>query len=89
MSDTAQAVVSSTQAQPALRASLEAAIHQYLEQMGEQDGANLYELVLSEIEEPLLRAVMKHTKNNQSKTARLLGLNRGTLRKKLKKYDML
>jgi Fis family transcriptional regulator len=45
--------------------------------------------VLTEVETPLLEAVMKYTKNNQSKAAELLGLNRGTLRKKLKQYDLL
>ena len=44
---------------------------------------------LDEIEEPLLLAVMKYTNNNQSETARILGLSRGTLRTKLKKFGLL
>jgi Fis family transcriptional regulator len=32
---------------------------------------------------------LEYTKNNQSKAAEILGLNRGTLRKKLKQYDLL
>lgn len=49
---------------------------------------NLYDLVLDEIEYPLLETVMQYTRNNQSKAAALLGINRGTLRKKLKKYNL-
>jgi len=53
------------------------------------DGAEpveLYKLVLEEVEVPLFEATMSFTKNNQSKAARILGLARGTLRTKLKKY---
>ena len=50
---------------------------------------NLYEIVMAEVELPLLEATMKYTKNNQSKAAEVLGLNRGTFRKKLKHYGML
>jgi Fis family transcriptional regulator len=46
-------------------------------------------MVLSQVEEPLMNAVMRYTRNNQSKASTVLGLNRGTLRKKLKQYDML
>jgi Fis family transcriptional regulator len=46
-------------------------------------------MVLEEVEPPLLRAVLRHTRNNQSKAARMLGLSRGTLRKKLKQYGLL
>ncbi len=49
---------------------------------------DLYQMVLSEVEQPLLEAVLRHTRGNQSKAATLLGLNRGTLRKKLKQYDI-
>ena len=40
------------------------------------------------MEAPLLEAVMKHTGNNQSRAAKLLGINRTTLRKKLQAYDI-
>ena len=44
------------------------------------------EIVLSEVERPLFTKVMQHVRGNQTKAARLMGINRGTLRKKLKKY---
>ena len=47
---------------------------------------NLYQLVIEEIEEPLFRTVMEMTRYNQSKAARVLGVSRGTLRTKLKRY---
>ena len=50
---------------------------------------NLYEIVLDEVEQALLEETMKHTKRNQSKAAILLGLNRGTTRKKLKRYNLI
>jgi Fis family transcriptional regulator len=46
-------------------------------------------MVLQEIEAPLLEIVMKNTRQNQTKAAEMLGLNRGTLRKKLKRYSLL
>jgi Fis family transcriptional regulator len=45
--------------------------------------------VLKEVELPLFIAVLKQTKNNQSKASKILGLNRGTLRKKLKQYNLI
>jgi Fis family transcriptional regulator, factor for inversion stimulation protein len=45
--------------------------------------------VLSQVEAPLLREVMQHTRNNQTRASNMLGLNRGTLRKKLKQYNLL
>lgn len=47
---------------------------------------SLYEVVLNEIEPPLLQALMEHTRYNQSKAASILGLSRGTIRKKLALY---
>ncbi|MBC52319.1 MAG: DNA-binding transcriptional regulator Fis [Gammaproteobacteria bacterium] len=49
----------------------------------------LYELVLSEVEAPLLQAVLRQTDGNQSRASTMLGLNRGTLRKKLKQHGLL
>lgn len=49
----------------------------------------LYDLVLGEVEPPLFEAVLDYTHGNQSRAAEILGLNRATLRKKLKHYDLL
>jgi len=64
------------------------ALEHYFEQLNGHDPGGLYELVLNEIEQPLLEVVMRHTRGNISRAAQLLGLNRATLRKKLKKYAM-
>ena len=50
--------------------------------------ANLYDLVIGLIEKPLLRAVLKETGGNQVKASALLGINRNTLRKKLKEHNI-
>ncbi|QFQ32219.1 DNA-binding transcriptional regulator Fis [Buchnera aphidicola] len=49
---------------------------------------NLYPLILSELEQPLLDVMMQYTRGNQTKAALMMGINRSTLRKKLKKYGM-
>ncbi|MGJ7381644.1 DNA-binding transcriptional regulator Fis, partial [Morganella morganii] len=57
-------------------------------QLNGQDVNELYELVLAEVEQPLLDMVMQYTRGNQTRAALMMGINRGTLRKKLKKYGM-
>ncbi|WMY94760.1 MAG: DNA-binding transcriptional regulator Fis [Arsenophonus sp.] len=64
------------------------ALHNYFSQLNNQNVNDLYKLVLSEVEKPLLDIVMKYSKGNQTKAALILSINRGTLRKKLKKYGM-
>ncbi len=49
----------------------------------------VYQMVLAEVEAPLLEEIMEYTRNNQTKASIMLGLNRGTLRKKLKQYGLL
>lgn len=71
-----------------LRDSVKQALKNYLAQLNGQDVNDLYELVLSEVEHPMLDMVMQYTRGNQTRAANLLGINRGTLRKKLKKYGM-
>jgi Fis family transcriptional regulator len=73
-----------------LREAVKTSIESYFSKLGEDVLVNdLYEMVLSEIEAPLLEGVMKYTRGNQSKAAIMMGLSRGTLRKKLKKYGFL
>jgi Fis family transcriptional regulator len=72
-----------------LHDSVRQALENYFSQLKGQMPSNLYEMVLAEVEMPLLEAVMAYTKENQSRAAILLGISRGTLRKKLKIYGML
>ena len=48
----------------------------------------MYQMVLEQVEKPLLEVVMKHSENNQSRASRMLGINRNTLRKKLDTYQI-
>ena len=72
-----------------LKQSVHTSLDDFFAHLDGQPITNLYEMVLSEIEEPLLDVVMKHAKDNQTKASEILGLNRGTLRKKLKQYNLL
>lgn len=72
-----------------LRDSVAIALNNYFAHLEGQDVTDVYGMVLSEVEAPLLEEVMKYTRNNQTKASVLLGLNRGTLRKKLKQYGLL
>ena len=65
------------------------AMNKYFKALGDVKPANVYELVMSEVEPELLMSVMRFTKNNQSKAAAILGLNRATLRKKLHQYQIM
>ncbi len=61
----------------------------YFHNLGGQAPSNLYDLVLREVEPPLLDIVMKFTRGNQTQAAIILGINRGTLRKKLRQYSLI
>lgn len=49
---------------------------------------DLYGMVLEQVEPPLLRATLRYCDGNQSRAASILGLNRATLRKKLRQYKI-
>lgn len=72
-----------------LRDNVEQSLNSYFRQLDGQPVTDVYQMVLSEIEAPLFETVMTYTKDNQTKASQLLGLNRGTLRKKLKQYGLL
>mgnify|MGYP002135655122 CR=1 FL=1 len=71
-----------------LRAQTAAALESYFSHLNGDRPAHLYELVLREVEEPLFRAVLEYVDGNQSRAAEVLGMNRGTLRKKLRDYRL-
>ena len=68
-----------------LNASVERHLTTYFNQFSDDlPPPGLYHRILREIEEPLLIATLSATRGNQIKAAELLGLNRNTLRKKIK-----
>ena len=73
-----------------LKDEVRKAMNRYFNQLDQKNTPiNVYNLVLKEVEPPLLNSVMKFCNNNQSKAARILGINRTTLRTKLKKYKIV
>lgn len=72
-----------------LRESVELALTQYFSKLNGTAVTNVYEMVLKEIEEPLLKTVLSYVEGNQTRAAEVLGLSRGTLRKKLRYYDLI
>ena len=71
-----------------LQESVNQSLQQYITTLDGQTPANLYNLVLAEVEKPLLEMVLKLTNGNQSKAAIILGISRGTLRKKMAIYGL-
>ena len=71
-----------------IRNSVSSAIELYL---GDLDGHrvnDLYHVVMNEVEPAILGVVMEHVEGNQTQAAEILGISRGTLRKKLKQYSL-
>ena len=61
----------------------------YFSNIGNEQPIDFYGILMEEIERPLLEVLINHTHYNQVKMAQILGISRGTLRKKLKQYGML
>lgn len=74
---------------PPLKESAAEAIAHFLGTLDGEGCSELYDMVLHQVEEPLFKAVMEYTQQNQSSAATMLGLNRGTLRKKLRQHGLL
>ena len=72
-----------------LRDAVTEAVRAYLDELDGQLSTDVYQMVLAEIEAPLLTEIMAYTRNNQTRASLMLGLNRGTLRKKLKQYKLI
>lgn len=63
-------------------------VEDYFAHLNGHESSGLYQLVLTEVEKPLLETTLKHSDFNQSKAAIILGLSRSTLRKKLEHYGI-
>lgn len=71
-----------------LRDCVRSALVNYFEHLDGHTTSDLHDLVMSEVEAPLLEAVLEYTGGNQTRAADVLGLNRATLRKKIRDYKL-
>ena len=67
--------------------AVRSAVETFLEHMDGHECTDLYDLVLQQVEKPLLDCVMQNCADNQSRAAKVLGISRGTHRSKLKRYE--
>lgn len=65
------------------------ALQNALDGLSDQEASNVYRLVLDEVERPMMEIMMRYTHGNQSKAAQCMGINRATLRTKLKRHNLL
>jgi Fis family transcriptional regulator len=89
-SSAARALIDPTLAQKldkhSFESVVEAKISRFLDQIGTYYPENLYKLIMNKAEKPLLNQILKRTGGNQVHAAKILGINRNTLRKKMKLY---
>lgn len=71
-----------------LRQTVSSCLDRYFADMKGHAPVGIYQMVLEQVEPGLLETVMHHAEGNQTRAAEMLGINRGTLRKKLKQYGL-
>ncbi len=71
-----------------LSAHVKKTVDQYFLHLNGHDAVDLHAMVIGEVEKPLLQATLEHSGHNQTKAAKVLGLSRSTLRKKLEHYGL-
>lgn len=81
--------MTSIKSQSSISNTVEKSVRNYFDLLDGEESTNLYHLIIDQVEKPLLSVVLEHTNGNQSKCAAILGLNRGTLRKKLIQHKLL
>ena len=71
-----------------VRDSVRSCLERYLEDLDGHDPSGLYQMVIAEVEPAILQTVMEHAGCNLTRAAEMLGINRSTLRKKLRQYEI-
>lgn len=64
------------------------AIVEYLNDLDGEKPGHIYTMVINSVEKPLIEIALQHTNGNQTQAAELLGINRNTLRQKMKQYQI-
>jgi Fis family transcriptional regulator len=71
-----------------LGSTVKTALKLYLATLNGRSPGPIYNMLITEVERPMMEAVMEYTNGNQSRAAKILGISRSNVRKKLKLYDL-
>jgi len=71
-----------------LQDKIETLLDNYFKDLDGEKPNDVYNMVLHSVEKPLLIYIMNYAQGNQTRAAKILGLNRNTLRKKLEFYNL-
>lgn len=71
-----------------IAACVKTTMERYFNDLNGEKTTDVYDMVIAEVERPLLEIVMRHTGSNQCRAAEILGINRNTLRKKLRQHKL-
>ena len=71
-----------------LRECVRDALEEYFTVLDGHECRGLFDMVMREVEAPLLESVLRETEGNQTRAAEILGINRSTLRKKLRQHKL-
>lgn len=63
-------------------------LDEYFESLGDEPPSEVHKMVLTQVEKPLIEYILKKTQNNQTEASKILGINRNTLRTKIKLYKL-
>ncbi|OQX16176.1 MAG: Fis family transcriptional regulator [Thiothrix lacustris] len=74
---------------PSISEAVRDSLQDHLEALGDTEASNIYRLVVDKAERPMLEIMMRYTHGNQSRAAEYLGINRATLRTKLRRHGLL
>jgi Fis family transcriptional regulator len=72
-----------------ISACVAGALEKYFRDLDGEMPCAIYDMVLKNVEKPMLEVVMHHAEGNQTLAAEMLGINRNTLRKKLTEFNLL
>jgi len=74
--------------QPSLEHCVREHLLRYLEDLGSAEPHDMLSMVMACVERPVLQIMLEKAQGNQSRAAQMLGITRGTLRKKLQQYQI-
>ncbi|MCK0506877.1 MULTISPECIES: helix-turn-helix domain-containing protein [Aromatoleum] len=69
--------------------SIHRTLDQYFRDLDGEKPAAIYDMVIRNVERPMLEFVLRQANGNQTVAAEMLGINRNTLRRKLTEYELL